>query len=47
MDTLIPKLLDGTATLNMGYLLTPKKKIIEATAPVLRQTKIYISFKLR
>ena len=33
MDTLIPKLLDGTATLNKGYLMTLKRKIIEATGP--------------
>lgn len=39
MDKLIPKLLDGTATLNRGYLLTPKRKIIEATTPVLRHFK--------
>jgi hypothetical protein len=39
MDTLIPKLLDGTDTLNKGYLLTPKRKIIEATVPVLKHFK--------
>ena len=37
MDKIIPKLLDGTATLSKGYLLTPKRKIIEATSAVRRQ----------
>jgi hypothetical protein len=39
MDKIIPKLLDGTASLSKGYLLTPKRKIIEATGPVLKHFK--------
>ena len=39
LDTLIHKLLDGTAVSNKGYLLTPKRKIIEATVPALRHFK--------
>lgn len=39
MDKIIPKLLDGTASLSKGYLLTPKRKIIKATVPVLKHFK--------
>ena len=39
MSKIIPKLLDGTATLSKGYLLTPKRKIIEATGPILKHFK--------